>query len=317
MLSSVENPLLERITVPLEQPQEVDFLQKDVPPQILPNLPLLTSQQSHWKNIHLAHYCQPAWELPEVQNPQHLVIIPLGHQLVEVDWVYGGQRRNLQFDTIDYASGCVQILPAHVPYSGSWSKDVEFIHFYLEPIFISQIAHEFVNPDKVEFLLELKKIDRLIHQIGLALKADLEVDGVGNGFYADSMAIALSAHLLRHYSTRKHVFRKYDDGLSKQKLREALEYINEHLGENLSLAAIADELGMSQYYFVRLFKQSTGVTPHQYLIQQRVERAKQLLKQPELTITEVALECGFTHQSHFAKYFRQSTGVTPKQFRRL
>ena len=100
-------------------------------------------------------------------------------------------------------------------------------------------------------------------------------------------------------------------------MNQAIEYINEHLDENPSLAAMADELEMSQYYFCRLFKQSTGMTPHQYLIQQRVEQAKLLLRQPELTITEVALACGFTHQSHFAKYFRKITGFTPKQFRQF
>ncbi len=252
-----------------------------------------------------------------MQTPQHILVIPLGHQLVEVEWISEGRRRSTQFDANDYDRGHIQIFPAYVPHSGSWSKDVEFIHFYLEPIFISQIAYESINPDKVEFRLELKKADRLIHQLGLALKADLEVDGIGNGFYADSMATALAAHLLRHYSTRKYAFREYDDGLSQQRLSQAIEYMNDHLSENLSLASIAAELHMSQYYFCRLFKQSTGMTPHQYLIQQRIERAKQLLKLPELTITQIAQDCGFAHQSHFAKYFRLRTGASPQQFRRM
>ena len=299
-----------------EQPPQVDFLQ-DVPPQILPNLPLLTSYQSRWKNIHLAHHRQPAWELPEIQSPQHIVVIPLGHHLVELDWSSEGWRRTTQFDVNDYTSGHIQIFPAYVPYGGSWSRNVEFIHFYLEPSFISQIAYESVNPDKVELLLELKKADRLIHQIGLALRADLESDSVGDGFYADSLATALSAHLLRHYATRKCVFREYDDGLPKQKLKQAVEYINENLEITVSLTAIATELGMSQYHFCRLFKRSTGMTPHQYLIQQRVERAKQLLKQPGQTVTKIALECGFANESHLAKQFGKRLGMSPTQFRKL
>lgn len=303
-----------------ESPLVVDFLQEDGPAQILPNLPLLTSQRSNWKNIHLAHHRQPAMDLPEIYNPHHVVIIPIGHQVVDIEFSSEGFLRTVLYQSDDYANGYIQIFPADLPYKLRCSpnvKEVEFIHCYLEPTHLAQMAHESVNSDRVELLLELKRIDRLIHQIGLALRADLEVDGVGNGFYADSLATALSAHLLRHYATRKHVFRSYDDGLSKQKLNEAIEYINEHLDENPSLSMIADQLGMSQYYFCRLFKQSTGLTPHQYLIQQRVERAKQLLKQSELTITEVAVECGFTHQSHFAKYFRKATGFTPKQFRQL
>ncbi|NJK53576.1 MAG: helix-turn-helix transcriptional regulator [Leptolyngbyaceae cyanobacterium SU_3_3] len=302
--------------MPAEQPLDVDFI-KDAPPQILPNLPLLTSFQSSWRNIHLAHHRQPAWELPEIQNPQHVLVIPLplGDQLVEVSWVSEGRWGQTQFDGNDYTSH-IQIFPAHVPYGGSWSQNIEFIHFYLEPAFISQLAYESINPDKVEFLLELKKADHLIHQIGLALRTDLELDG-GNGFYADSLATALSAHLLKHYATRKHVLRSYDDGLPKDKLNVAIDYINTHLGKKILLADMAAKLHISQYHFCRMFKQSTGMSPHHYLMQQRVEQAKQLLGKPERTVTHIALECGFNNQSHFAKYFRRYTGVSPTRFREL
>ena len=252
-----------------------------------------------------------------MSSDQHTIYIPLANEAANVELISEHGMQNVEFSVNDYANGCCGVLPAYLSYKLGWNINVEFLHLYIDPFFLSQIAPESVNPDQVEILLELKRIDSLILQISLALKADLEVDGVGNGFYADSLTTALAAHLIRHYSTRKHVFRAYDDGLSKQKLNQAIEYINEHLDENPSLAAIADELEMSQYYFCRLFKQSTGMTPHQYLIQQRVEQAKLLLRQPELTITEVALACGFTHQSHFAKYFRKITGFTPKQFRQF
>ncbi len=131
------------------------------------------------------------------------------------------------------------------------------------------------------------------------------------------MATALAAHCLTYYSTRKHILMEYEDGLSKYKLKQAIEYINEHFSENVSLAEISAELAMSQYYFCRLFKQSTGMTPHAYLIQQRVERSKQLLKQTEWTINNIAIECGFANPSHFAKCFRRYTGISPKQFRMI
>ncbi|RUR85704.1 helix-turn-helix domain-containing protein [Chlorogloeopsis fritschii PCC 9212] len=286
--------------------------------KFLPNPPLLTSFQSGWSSIQLVHSCQPLVDLPEVSNPQHMIVIPMGHQAVDLELVFEGRKQVVSYREEDYASGCIELCPADLSYglrSHSTVKTMEWIHCYLEPTFLAQIAPESVNPDHVELLPTLKTVDLLIHQIGLALKSSLEVDGVGSRFYADSMATALSAHLLRHYSTRKHQFREHEDGLSKQKLKQAIDYIQAHLGEDLSLSEIAHELGMSQYYFCRLFKRSTGMSPHQYLIQQRVERAKQLLKYPEQTITFVAMECGFANQSHFAKCFRQCTGMNPKQFR--
>jgi AraC family transcriptional regulator len=76
-------------------------------------------------------------------------------------------------------------------------------------------------------------------------------------------------------------------------------------------------LDLSQYYFCRVFKRSIGMTPHQYLIQQRVEKSKQLLKQPEQKIIEIATQCGFANPSHFARCFRQRMGISPQQFRSI
>jgi AraC family transcriptional regulator len=299
--------------ISVKQPLVIDHVDW---PKMLSNPPLLTSFQSGWSSIQLAHYRQSSINLSEISTPQHMVIIPLGSQAFDYEITLEGSLQRVSHQEQDLANGCIQVMPADLPHSFRSNSTIEWIHCYLEPTFVSQIAYESVNPDRVELLLTLKKADLLIYQIGLALKASLEVDEIGSRFYADSMATALSAHLLRHYSTRNHAFRDYQDGLSKQKLRQAVEYIQAHLDEDLSLSEIANELGMSQYYFCRLFKRSTGVSPHQYLMQQRVEQAKHLLKQPERTITSVALECGFANQSHFAKCFHQCTGLNPREFRK-
>jgi AraC family transcriptional regulator len=102
--------------------------------------------------------------------------------------------------------------------------------------------------------------------------------------------------------------------LSPENLRDTLDYIQEHLSEEITLEAIANHIGISQYYFSHLFKQSMGVSPYQYVLQQRVERAKQLLKQSNLSIVEIALECGFANQTHLTKHFRNLVGLSPKAY---
>jgi AraC family transcriptional regulator len=103
--------------------------------------------------------------------------------------------------------------------------------------------------------------------------------------------------------------------LSKYKLRQAVNYINEHLDQNLTLAQIAAAMRMSPNYFASLFKQSTGLTPHQYVMKCRIEKAKQLLGDQELALVEISQEVGFQSQSHFTRVFRQHTKTTPKAYR--
>jgi AraC family transcriptional regulator len=94
-----------------------------------------------------------------------------------------------------------------------------------------------------------------------------------------------------------------------------LDYIQAHLDRDLRLADLAAIVGMSQYYFCRLFKRSLEISPHQYVLHERIERSKRLLKQKDLAIVDIALMCGFKNQSHLTTLFRKSTGTTPKNFR--
>lgn len=107
------------------------------------------------------------------------------------------------------------------------------------------------------------------------------------------------------------------DGLSPAQLEQTIDYINDRLYKNLTLTAIAAELGLSPAYFCRLFKRSIDITPHQYILQQRVERSKQLLSQKDIRIVDIANQCGFANPSHFARCFRKMTGISPQQFREM
>jgi AraC family transcriptional regulator len=102
--------------------------------------------------------------------------------------------------------------------------------------------------------------------------------------------------------------------LPKQKLRQVTDYIEQHLEDDLGLVELATLVQMSPSYFSSLFKKATGLAPHQYVIQQRIERAKQLILQGELSIAEIAYRLGFTHQSHLSRHFKRLVGVTPKAF---
>jgi len=104
-------------------------------------------------------------------------------------------------------------------------------------------------------------------------------------------------------------------GLPPGAMRRVREFVETNLSESIDLATLASIAGLSLYHFARAFKQSAGVTPHQYLVERRVARAREMLTRTSLSLSEIALATGFSDQSHFARHFRQTLGTTPAQFR--
>src|SRR2546426_4648811 len=100
-------------------------------------------------------------------------------------------------------------------------------------------------------------------------------------------------------------------GLSPGAKRRVLEYMDAHFDEPLTLESLARVAGLSVHHFARAFRQSTGEPPHQFLLRRRIERATEMLKQPELSLSEIALAVGFSDHSHFARHFRRLVGMTP------
>lgn len=136
----------------------------------------------------------------------------------------------------------------------------------------------------------------------------------GGRLYAETMSTSLAVHLVKHYSSHERKSVRYLGGLSPTQLQLVIDYINDYLDQDLSLEELAAIAKLSAYHFCRSFKQSTGFSPHQYLIRQRVKRAKLFLKDEKMEIRDVAIACGFTHQSHLNRHFKRLTGVTPKIF---
>ena len=148
------------------------------------------------------------------------------------------------------------------------------------------------------------------------LAAEAEVwSGLSSGrIFLESLGTALAAHLLTHHATKRVVIKERGNSMPRHLMGRAIEFIQENLGQNLSLAEISALVEMSPYHFCRLFKRGTGFSPHQYVREERIRRARILLAEHRLSLVEIANELGFSDQSHFTRTFRAVAGVTPSRY---
>lgn len=280
--------------------------------QILPGIPLLSSHQAGWRNIFFAYYRHPACEIPVHYLRQHtLTICSEVGTPAKIEC-----RLDNQFKRYCFGHGDIIFCPSGVSKWMAWKRENSFALLALEAQLIEQVAYESVKAERIELLPQFNLKDALIQQIVRALKADLESGCSAGRLYGESAAVMLAVHLLKTNAVSGQVIREYQGGLPNYKLCQILEYINEYLAQNIGLAELAEVVGISQYHFARQFKQSMGITPHQYLIRQRVERAKRLLLQGELSIADVAFQCGFANQGHLSHHFKRLLNTTPKAFRK-
>ncbi len=287
----------------------VDMTKPEESVQLVSRPPILSSQQIGWKGLLFMHFYHPAQELREHVMPHHLISI--AHSQIQQE-----SRVDGQYSSYARGKGDIGIAPAHTATWIRWDRPVEFSVLTLCPEFVRQVASEFSNPDCLELIFQGAMADPLIYQIGLSLKADIEAGHPTGKLFGESAATMLAAWLLQQHSVRSPKLSDYKDGLSRYNLKQILDYIQAHLSQDIKIADLAKVAGMSPYYFICLFKQSMNITPHQYIIQQRIEQAKQLLKNRNLTIVETAFQCGFTSQSHLTNVFRKLTGTTPKAYRK-
>jgi AraC family transcriptional regulator len=222
-----------------------------------------------------------------------------------------------RFQSRPIIQGDIFVLPEKVQFRERFEGAIDYILLYLDANWVATVAQEAINPDCLEILPHFPKPDPFIYQTGLRLKSAIEAKGSFNHLYAETLALAIAVHLLQHYAGRKpsRDLATFNAVASRSKLEAVTDYIQCHCDRNISLSELATLAEMSLHYFARSFKQQIGLSPHQYLIRSRIERAKQLLLQNDLTVVEIAHRVGFADQSHLCRHFKQLTGLTPKQWR--
>jgi AraC family transcriptional regulator len=249
------------------------------------------------------HYC------PEHKTPQITIAIPFEGASFQAIWqTLSGQQKQQHV-----RSGHVCVLPANLLHKVRVERRQEGININFKSEFIDRIADELVGKN-VEIIEQWAAHDPLIQQLGSDLKREFQQQPPRK-VYVESVVQVLANHLVRHYSTNPVAIEETTAQLTPRQLQQAIDYIHDRLDRDITLSELANVVKMSQYRFARAFKQSTGMPPHQYLLSQRIERAKQLLAMTQLPIGDISYQLGFANQSHFTATFRRFTTVTPNRYR--
>ena len=293
----------------LQQPLCVNYFDPRSRRKILSKDPILSTVNSPPEVVRFDYYQYGPDETPVHKTDHHMVCL---------SFCAKGPERRLgnQYKQETISPGSVIVIPEKIEHWSAWKHPARFATFSLQPQTLAKIAPDAVNPDTLELIpaFASPKPDRLISSIGLAIKQQLETDSHGCDFYLECLFNALLAHLVQNYCSCTHRFKEYSDGLPNYKLKQALEYINDNLDKPIKLKAIAKVVDLSHFYFSHLFKESTGMSPYKYVIQQRVTKAQELITSSKLSLADIAYECGFSSQSQMTHHFRKSVGVTPRVY---
>lgn len=258
----------------------------------------------------------PAGVLESPVRPDPVVVIHHGPS-VEI-----GCERNGQLHRGLSVHGDIDIIPAGI--ASRWTlkkRDTAFVIRISQDLLVDGASDLGIDPNQVVLLNRFQVRDAKLEHLAWALKAEME-DGFRTGrLYTDGIGWAMACQLLTRHSVAARGNANGKPGanpgsMAPFRLRRVLAYIEENLIGDLSLGAIAAVSGLSISHCQRAFARVTGMSIHQYVIRRRVERAKVLLADDNLPLSEVALMVGFSHQSHLAYHTRRLLGVSPMGVRK-
>jgi AraC family transcriptional regulator len=197
-----------------------------------------------------------------------------------------------------------------------WTDNISFISVMLDFHLVADTCLGF-DADYVEdhFLDRVAARDRGLERLTLALGQEMQAGAPGGRLYSEHLMQGVARRLIEHFHSEPLSLPRHAAVLSAARLRRIDEYVRTHFHTDIAIADLAREAAMSPYHFCRAFKASMGITPHQYVLEHRVEAAKRLLRAKPMSLAEVAVEVGFASQSHLTGQFQSRVGATPAAYR--
>ena len=280
-------------------------------PKYVPGAVTAASDDLGWDGVSLRGYRYSALD----------VIVPPVSDFTVVSYCRGATFMERQCEgawtKTHCAPGDVSLLTKSQRSHWHWTQEIDVSHVYLSENFVSGICTEVTDRCIADIRLQdvLKSHDPIVTAAVAAITREAQQQALGSGLYVEAVATQLVVHLLRYYASVTFREPSGKGRLSPSQVRRLTEYIDSRLHEQLNLETLAAVAGVGVWTFTRHFRESFALTPHAYIIEQRVDRARRLLGQSCMPIKEVASACGFADQAHMTRVFQAHLRTTPAMLR--
>src|SRR5271155_336072 len=263
---------------------------------VMPNHQMLASSEGlGWRNVYAVVQREDAFD-SYLDAVNDLLFIFHLKGSVGIHWSVSGHQMDGRV-----TPGHFDFFPGREGVGVRLAGSIETMHLYLRRSIVDAVVEDmFGNSTALKLNPIFNGTDPFLEQIAMSMRTSISDDSVVSRIYVEQLSWALAAHLVR--SSVPHVAHAVDGtGLSKQQLRRVIEFIDANLARRLELDDLAAASCLSAVYFGRQFKRTTDMSPHQFVIQRRVERAKRLLTSTTQSIVEIAAACGFCHQEYLTR----------------
>jgi AraC family transcriptional regulator len=270
----------------------------------------IPTREQPWKDVVLERHIVRPGEIPEHEHPSLCLHLQIAGER-DFEWWHSGKN------AIEHTQpGSLIVIPPGTRDRLRWQGASERLILSVENDALKQLASQLGAQHPLEirgaWSILAPPMRLMISEMGREAREGWPLGAL----YAHLLALGLQTNLIKNHSSQQIALPRLKGGLSLPKLKRAMEYMSANLAEDIGLEQIADEMGMSPSHFAHEFRNSTGTTPYQYLLQQRLERAKGLLKTTRLPIQNVSVLTGFNYPANFVRTFRQRVGQSPDAWRK-
>ena len=283
---------------------------------IYPSAPLLNSEELDHPSaaalMSVQYFQAEPDTMPEEVFSEHHILLNLQDEPHRVQNWRDGELRDFTFNKDE-----IVVTPAGIRSGWRWHARSDVIVITLDPQKVERFAQTelglLLDPQQLRDLPQFSDPD--LCSAGIILRDALVADDMSSAVMFEAMSRVFLVKLLQRYGQRRPEEIALSSKFTSQKYRRVLGHIQARLDQTIAVDELAKEAGMSPSDFSRVFKETLGSTPMQYVLAYRIEQSAAMMQDASRALGDIALACGFADQAHFTRSFKQVTGQTPRQYR--